>query len=116
LPVRALRLGVLGRPRRLDPRPPARAADDLAGGPRPPLLDGRPGRGGRADRRVLRATLRARAHCGRAQGGRAMRLRDLPSVDELARELDDPLAVEAARAVLSQARDAIDTVSDTAEL
>src|SRR5947208_1346168 len=45
-----------------------------------------------------------------------MRLRDLPSVDELAREVDDPLAVEAARAVLSQARDAIDTVSDTAEL
>src|SRR5919206_478216 len=31
-----------------------------------------------------------------------MRLRDLPSVDELARTLDDPLAVEAARAVLAR--------------
>ncbi|HET7137602.1 MAG TPA: L-seryl-tRNA(Sec) selenium transferase [Gaiellaceae bacterium] len=33
-----------------------------------------------------------------------MELRDLPSVDELARELDDPLAVDAARAVLARAR------------
>jgi L-seryl-tRNA(Ser) seleniumtransferase len=33
-----------------------------------------------------------------------MELRDLPSVDELARELDDPLAVDAARAVLERAR------------
>src|SRR4051794_38371947 len=31
-------------------------------------------------------------------------LRDLPSVDELARESDDPLAVDAARAVLARAR------------
>ena len=38
---------------------------------------------------------------------RAMRLRDLPSVDELAREADDPLAVEAARAVLERAREEI---------
>jgi L-seryl-tRNA(Ser) seleniumtransferase len=45
-----------------------------------------------------------------------VRLRDLPSVDELAREVDDPLAVEAARTVLAQARDAVDTVSDTVEL
>src|ERR671931_136401 len=36
-----------------------------------------------------------------------MRLRDLPSVDELARKLDDPLAVEAARAVLARARETI---------
>ena len=36
-----------------------------------------------------------------------MRLRDLPSVDELVREVDDPLAVEAARTVLAQARDEI---------
>src|SRR3954454_16029297 len=36
-----------------------------------------------------------------------MRLRDLPSVDELAREADDPLAVEAARAVLERAREEI---------
>jgi L-seryl-tRNA(Ser) seleniumtransferase len=34
-------------------------------------------------------------------------LRDLPSVDELARGLDDPLAVEAARTVIERARDEI---------
>jgi L-seryl-tRNA(Ser) seleniumtransferase len=33
-----------------------------------------------------------------------MKLRDLPSVDELAREVDDPLAVDAARTVLDRAR------------
>ena len=49
-----------------------------------------------------------------AQGGRAVapytlvvRLRDLPSVDELARTSDDPLAVEAARIVLARAREEI---------
>ena len=36
-----------------------------------------------------------------------MQLRDLPSVDELARGLDDPLAVDAARTVLDRARDEI---------
>jgi L-seryl-tRNA(Ser) seleniumtransferase len=36
-----------------------------------------------------------------------MRLRDLPSVDELARGLNDPLAVEAARNVLARAREDI---------
>jgi L-seryl-tRNA(Ser) seleniumtransferase len=36
-----------------------------------------------------------------------VRLRDLPSVDELTREVDDPLAVEAARAVLERAREEI---------
>jgi L-seryl-tRNA(Ser) seleniumtransferase len=36
-----------------------------------------------------------------------MRLRDLPSVDELARGADDPLAVDAARAVLERAREEI---------
>ena len=36
-----------------------------------------------------------------------MRLRDLPSVDELARQLDDPLAVEAARGVLARAREQV---------
>ena len=36
-----------------------------------------------------------------------MELRDLPSVDELAREADDPLAVAAARTVLERARDRI---------
>jgi L-seryl-tRNA(Ser) seleniumtransferase len=36
-----------------------------------------------------------------------MRLRDLPSVDELARAVEDPLAVDAARTVLSRAREEI---------
>jgi L-seryl-tRNA(Ser) seleniumtransferase len=36
-----------------------------------------------------------------------MRLRDLPSVDELARSVDDPLAVDAARTVLARARETI---------
>ena len=36
-----------------------------------------------------------------------MELRDLPSVDELARGHDDPLAVDVARAVLARARDEI---------
>jgi L-seryl-tRNA(Ser) seleniumtransferase len=36
-----------------------------------------------------------------------MRLRDLPSVDELARQSDDPLAVEAARKVVARARELI---------
>src|ERR671935_1258969 len=36
-----------------------------------------------------------------------MRLRDLPSVDELARGMDDPLAVDAARTVLARARETI---------
>jgi L-seryl-tRNA(Ser) seleniumtransferase len=36
-----------------------------------------------------------------------VKLRDLPSVDELARAVDDPLAVEAARAVLERAREEI---------
>ena len=36
-----------------------------------------------------------------------MRLRDLPSVDELARAVDDPLAVDFARTVLEQAREEI---------
>ncbi|HST26536.1 MAG TPA: L-seryl-tRNA(Sec) selenium transferase [Gaiellaceae bacterium] len=36
-----------------------------------------------------------------------MELRDLPSVDELAREVGDPLAVDAARAVIEQAREEI---------
>jgi L-seryl-tRNA(Ser) seleniumtransferase len=36
-----------------------------------------------------------------------MKLRDLPSVDELARTADDPLAVDAARALLARAREEI---------
>ncbi len=38
---------------------------------------------------------------------RTVELRDLPSVDELARAADDPLAIEAARAVLARAREEI---------
>jgi L-seryl-tRNA(Ser) seleniumtransferase len=45
-----------------------------------------------------------------------MRLRDLPSVDELARESDDPLAVEAARSVLERAREQIRAGSDPGDL
>ena len=45
-----------------------------------------------------------------------MRLRDLPSVDELARESDDPLAVEAARIVLARAREDIQAGADPGDL
>jgi L-seryl-tRNA(Ser) seleniumtransferase len=43
-------------------------------------------------------------------------LRDLPSVDELARGLDDPLAVDAARAVLDRAREEIRAGVDPGDL
>jgi L-seryl-tRNA(Ser) seleniumtransferase len=45
-----------------------------------------------------------------------MQLRDLPSVDELARTVDDPLAVEAARRVLADAREEIRAGSDPGDL
>ena len=45
-----------------------------------------------------------------------MELRDLPSVDELARGLDDPLAVDAARAVLERAREEIRAGADPGDL
>jgi L-seryl-tRNA(Ser) seleniumtransferase len=45
-----------------------------------------------------------------------VRLRDLPSVDELARESDDALAVEAARAVLARAREDIQAGADPGDL
>jgi L-seryl-tRNA(Ser) seleniumtransferase len=45
-----------------------------------------------------------------------MRLRDLPSVDELARRSDDPLAVEAARMVLARAREQIQAGDDPGDL
>ncbi len=45
-----------------------------------------------------------------------MKLRDLPSVDELARGSDDPLAVEAARAVIARAREEIVAGSDPGDL
>src|SRR5204862_6121013 len=43
-------------------------------------------------------------------------LRDLPSVDELARGSDDPLAVDAARAVLARAREEIRAGADPGDL
>ena len=45
-----------------------------------------------------------------------MQLRDLPSVDELARGADDPLAVDAARRVLERAREEIRAGSDPGDL
>jgi L-seryl-tRNA(Ser) seleniumtransferase len=45
-----------------------------------------------------------------------MELRDLPSVDELAREVGDPLAVDAARAVLDRARERIRAGGEPGEL
>jgi L-seryl-tRNA(Ser) seleniumtransferase len=43
-------------------------------------------------------------------------LRDLPSVDELAREAGDPLAVDAARAVIERAREEIRAGADPGDL
>jgi L-seryl-tRNA(Ser) seleniumtransferase len=45
-----------------------------------------------------------------------VKLRDLPSVDELARGVDDPLAVEAARDVLARAREEIRAGADPGDL
>src|ERR671930_842175 len=45
-----------------------------------------------------------------------MKLRDLPSVDELARGVDDPLAVDAARSVLARAREEITSGADPGDL
>jgi L-seryl-tRNA(Ser) seleniumtransferase len=45
-----------------------------------------------------------------------MELRDLPSVDELARDVGDPLAVDAARAVLARAREEIQRGADPGDL
>jgi len=47
---------------------------------------------------------------------RFVELRDLPSVDELTRRSDDPLAVEAARAVLARAREEIRAGADPGDL
>jgi L-seryl-tRNA(Ser) seleniumtransferase len=45
-----------------------------------------------------------------------VKLRDLPSVDELARAVEDPLAVEAARTVLARAREEIRAGFDPGDL
>ena len=67
----------------------------------------------RRDRRLLRGAHRGD---GREEGRRAVRLRDLPSVDELARTSDDALAVEAARTVLARAREDIQAGADPGNL
>src|SRR5262249_34474453 len=46
----------------------------------------------------------------------AVRLRDLPSVDELTRGIADPLAVDAARSVLARAREEIRAGADPGDL
>jgi L-seryl-tRNA(Ser) seleniumtransferase len=59
-------------------------------------------------------------HALKTNGGvvifRVMELRDLPSVDELARGVDDPLAVDAARSVLARAREEIRAGADPGDL
>jgi L-seryl-tRNA(Ser) seleniumtransferase len=45
-----------------------------------------------------------------------VKLRDLPSVDELARSVDDPLALDAARRVLERAREEIRAGTDPGDL
>jgi L-seryl-tRNA(Ser) seleniumtransferase len=45
-----------------------------------------------------------------------MRLRDLPSVDELARGIDDPLATDVARSLLDRAREQIRAGADPGDL
>ncbi|HEY7603532.1 MAG TPA: L-seryl-tRNA(Sec) selenium transferase [Gaiellaceae bacterium] len=45
-----------------------------------------------------------------------MELRDLPSVDELARDVDDPQAVDAARRVIERAREEIKAGADPGDL
>ena len=45
-----------------------------------------------------------------------VKLRDLPSVDELARGVDDPLAVDAARALLDRAREEIRAGAEPGDL
>ena len=52
--------------------------------------------------------------CGLRWG--EVELRNLPSVDELAKAVDDPLAIEAARAVLTSARDDIRAGRDPGDL
>ena len=46
----------------------------------------------------------------------AVRLRDLPSVDELTRAIDDPLAVDVARSLLERAREQIQAGLDPGDL
>src|SRR5256884_5998031 len=74
--------------------------------------------GGASSALALRQPVRALRdrHRPRLSSLRAMRLRDLPSVDELARQSDDPLAVEVARKVVTRAREQIQQGDDPGDL
>src|SRR5262249_60869424 len=76
----------------------------------------RPPRRRAARGRRARASSRTVKQRGRIYRVPAMELRDLPSVDELARESDDPLAVDAARAVIDCAREEIQAGADPGDL
>jgi len=65
-----------------------------------------------ARRRPRRSSSRARRHATVP----SVELRDLPSVDELARAAGDPLAVDAARAVIERAREEIQAGTDPGDL
>jgi L-seryl-tRNA(Ser) seleniumtransferase len=64
---------------------------------------------------VLRDPLRGGSGVG-AESRRAVKVRELPSVDQLARASDDPLAVEAARRVLARAREEIQAGAEPGDL
>jgi L-seryl-tRNA(Ser) seleniumtransferase len=55
-------------------------------------------------------------HLGTVRIVPVMELRDLPSVDELARDVADPLAVDAARTVLARAREEIRSGAEPGDL
>src|SRR5262249_27603671 len=72
--------------------------------------------GGHRARGASAAVAARRALGALRRRDRDMRLRDLPSVDELARASDDPLGVDAARTVLARARENIRAGSDPGDL
>ena len=121
LPGRAARRGVLDAAAGVGAPQRARRRDGRGRGSRAAHADGRPARRARdGARRLPRRRRGARARTSHTRPTRssvcAMELRDLPSVDELAREADDPLAVEAARAVIDRAREEIQTGTDPGDL
>src|SRR3954469_16762126 len=79
---------------------------------------GRRRRRGRAQKRRVRGVggVSKRGAQGSALSFTTVRLRDLPSVDELARAVGDPLAVDAARAVIDRAREEIRAGGDPGDL
>ena len=114
-----------GRGRDVDPRD-ARPGERLAAVLRSGVGQGRRGEQDGADDERRDARQRPRnqprgelGHGAKVAGAPtllAVRLRDLPSVDELARGIDDPLAVDAARAVLARAREEIRAGADPGDL